>query len=91
MLETILITWLPAITAILSIVGIVMGAVSKVAAAIRDTKLAIEEVKGDETFKQTLGEIQRLTAENKELSHAVKVLTDEITHIQGYTDGKRGK
>lgn len=76
--------WAPSLVAILGIVASVVAAATKV-------KTAIAELKDDATIKEQTKEIQKLTAENKEIIRCNKLLLEQITKIKGYADAIGGE
>ena len=78
--------WMPALTAIVGVIVLLVSAFAKVKGAVNDTQTTIKEVKDDKTFKDLAQEIK----EQKELDRLVmkgqNVLIDRITKIENYMD-----
>ena len=80
--------WAPAIVAVLGIVTTVLTAVNKMKTAVSESQSAIETMKNDKTIKELTSQLQKLASENARLNKSVKLLTDKIVKIEGYSDAK---
>ena len=83
--------WMPSIVAIAGIVVSVISALSKIGSALTDAKKAVAELKEDKTIKELVSELNAQAQQNKQLQEYVKLLTDKVAQIEGYSDTMRGK
>lgn len=74
--------WCPALVAILGVVAVVIAAVAKV-------KAAIKEFRNTDDIKQLVEENKLLRSENKALTERLDLMLDEITKIHDYYKTKK--
>ena len=75
---------MPAIVAVLGVVGTIIPAILKIREAL------IEFKKSDE-LKEIINLLKTQSAENAELKRCNNLLLEELTKIKGYADIKKGE
>lgn len=78
--------WGPSLVAIAGIIVSVITALSKIAAALAETKSAVAALKEDATIKELTSELKKQARKNERLQETYTLLLDKITKIKGYTD-----
>lgn len=78
--------WMPSIVAIAGIVVSVITALGKIGAALGETKEAVAKLKDDTTIKELRAEVREQVQQSKQLQEYVKLLTDKVAKIEGYSD-----
>lgn len=81
--------WMPAITAVLGIVGSVIVAINKIKASATETKAAIAEFKKDETIKALRADVEASLKENKAIREQYDILIDELKRIKDYRENRK--
>lgn len=81
--------WMPAITAVLGIVGSVIVAINRIKASAVETKAAIAELKKDETIKALRADVEASLKENKAIREQYDILIDELKHIKDYRENRK--
>lgn len=74
--------WAPSIVAILGVVALIVKGVNEV-------RVAVKELRSDQTIKDLASKLEEALATNKELVETNKILIDQVTRIQGYVDAKK--
>lgn len=74
--------WAPSIVAILGVVALIVKGINEV-------RVAVKELKSDQTIKNLASKLEESLAANKELVETNKILIDQVTRIQGYVDAKK--
>jgi hypothetical protein len=71
--------WLPSLVSIVSLIGVVLTALSK-------TKTAINELKQDQTFKDLGTQLKANMEQNNEIKEQYDIIIDELTKIKDYRE-----
>lgn len=74
--------WLPSLVSIVSLIGVVLTALSK-------TKTAINELKQDQTFKDLGTQLKANMEQNNEIKEQYDIIIDELTKIKDYRENCR--
>lgn len=83
--------WGPSLVAIAGIVVSVITALGKIGSALGETKEAVAKLKEEQVYKELVSELKTQAQQNKQLQEYVKLLTDKVAQIEGYSDTMRGK
>lgn len=81
---SIVVAWVPALSAVLAIVAAVIPSVSKALGALKDAK-------NTEEYKRLALEVSQLKTELEEQIRVSKLLVDQLAKIEGYSDAVEGK
>jgi hypothetical protein len=74
--------WLPSLVSIVSLIGVVLTALSK-------TKTAINELKQDKTFKDLGTQLKANMEQNNEIKEQYDIIIDELTKIKDYRENSK--
>lgn len=78
-LVTLCATWAPSITAIVSVVVVVLTSIAK-------TRAAFNEFKADNTLNEVKGQLERALSDNAEIKRQNNILIEQITKVKGFAD-----
>lgn len=78
-LVTLCATWAPSLTAIVSVIVVVLTAIAK-------TKAAFTEFKADNTLKDVKDQLERALSDNAEIKRQNNILIEQITKVKGFAD-----
>lgn len=73
--------WAPALVA-------VFGTIFGVLKGVLTLKNALGDVRNTSEFKELASQLKAANEENARLNRSVRLLTDKIAHIEGYSDTK---
>lgn len=81
--------WAPAVTAVIGIVSALLMATKEVRSAMAATRLALKELKQEDTIKKLTNEIKTAAAENKAIREELDIIVDELKRIKNYRELKK--
>ena len=80
--------WMPALTAIVGVVVLLVTAYAKMKNAVKDSQDAITQVKDDTSFKDLAQQIKDQQELDRQVIRAQSVIVDRITKIEDYMTQK---